>query len=168
MAVVAFEQRLQVRFFDPIDCLRDAEQDRRPNERRFGFAVLALDCMLLETLASFREGLEDTIGRSKETFCAFLTSRPEFTGAFSEYLASSFYYQFRCGVLHQTEVGGRGKIWSIGPIVHMVDGSIVVNRNAFHDALKQVFHNYLNDLRNPANLDVRLRFSRKMTFISRA
>jgi hypothetical protein len=167
MAIDAFEQRLQMRFFDPIECLRVAEQDKRPTERRFGFAVLALDCMLLETLASFRDGLEDTIGRSKEIFCGFLRGRPEFSGVFDEGLASSFYYQFRCGVLHQTEVAGRGKIWSIGPIVQVVDGSIIVNRNALHDALTQAFHNYLNELRDPENVEIRSRFARKMTFISR-
>ncbi len=75
--------------------------------RRFGFTILAVDCLVIETLEAFIEGLEDTEGKSRATFCKFLRSRPLFAAEFTtEDLAEQFYYQFRCGILHQAEVGG--------------------------------------------------------------
>lgn len=65
-AIDIFEDRIQWRFLEII-----AQIER--NEFA-GFAVMALDCLLIETLQQFYEGQETTPPRkSKEYFCRFLT-----------------------------------------------------------------------------------------------
>lgn len=167
-AVEILAGRIHVRFIEPIDYLIAAEEPKPAIERRFGFAVLAIDCLLVETLGAFIDGLEDTEGKSKATFCKFLTKRPLFSADFTEDLAKQFYEEFRCGILHQAEIGGESKVWSVGPLVRVVGGRIIVNRNKFHEQLKTEFQNYLAELRDPKNVDLRKNFRKKMDFISRA
>jgi hypothetical protein len=85
-----------------------AERQKPAVKRRFGFAILAIDCLLIETLAAFVEGLETTDGKSKATFCTFLTTRPKFKATFTFDIAKQFYEEFRCGILHQAVKTLRG------------------------------------------------------------
>ena len=115
-AVQVLERRVHERFIEPIDHLIAAEECKPAPERRFGFTVLAIDCLLVETLGAFIDGLEDTEGKSQATFCTFLTTRALFSPDFTEDLAKQFYKEFRCGILHQAEIGGDSKVWSVGPL----------------------------------------------------
>jgi hypothetical protein len=168
VAISVLDSRIRERYIVPSDFLIAAEKEIPAHKRRFGFAVLAMDCLLVETLGAFLEGHEETTGRSKETFCKFLTSRSQFSTAFTQVIAEKFYIEFRCGVLHQAEIGGNSKVWSIGPLVRTEGDSIVVNRNEFHERLKTEFAAYLGELRNPTNTQLRSNFRKKMSFISRA
>jgi hypothetical protein len=167
-AVQILEGRIHERYIEPIDHLIATEETQRAIERRFGFTVLAVDCLLIETLGAFLDGLADTEGKSKATFCKFLTTRPLFLGDFTQDLAERFYKEFRCGILHQAEIGGKSKVWSVGPLIHDDAGKLIVNRNKLHERLKAEFQNYLAELRNPANVDLRAKFRTKMDFISRS
>ncbi len=138
-AVQILEGRIHERFTEPIDHLIAGEESKTPTERRFGFIVLAVDCLLVETLGAFIDGLEDTEGKSKATFCKFLTTRPLFSTDFTQDLAKQFYKDFRCGILHQAEIGGDSKVWSVGPLIRVDGGKIIVNRNKFHELLKAEF-----------------------------
>lgn len=166
-AVTVLERRIRERYIDPVDFLIAAENEKPATKRRFGFTVLAIDCLLVEALGSFLGGLEDTNGRSRDTFCKFLTTQPQFSHEFSQDLAEQFYYEFRCGVLHQAEIGGNSKVWSIGPLVQRVGRAIIINRNEFHKRLSAEFASYLQQLRSPANAELRTNFRRKMDFIAR-
>jgi len=167
LAISALDSRIRERYINPADFLVNAEQKTPAVERRFGFAVLAIDCLLVETLGAFLDGLEETTGRSMNIFCKFLTSRPQFSKHFPQSLAEQFYKEFRCGVLHQAEVGGNSKVWSIGPLVHKDGDSVIVNRNEFHACLKSAFAAYLEELRDPTNTQLRSNFRKKMNFIAR-
>jgi len=168
IAISTFDSRIHERYINPVDFLVAAETDTPLIERRFGFTILAIDCLLIETFGAFIEGHEDTDGCSKATFCKFLTARPQFSNHFSEPLAKQFYKEFRCGVLHQAEVGGSSKVWSVGPLVQTVGDAIIVNRNEFHERLKIEFTAYLQELRNHTNTVLRDNFRKKMNFIARA
>lgn len=168
VAISALDSRIRERYIAPADFLVAAEKDTPATERRFGFAVLAIDCLLVETLGAFLEGLEGTTGRSKKIFCKFLTSRPQFHKDFPQSLAEQFYDEFRCGVLHQAEVGGNSKVWSVGPLVQKDGDSVIVNRNKFHERLKSEFAAYLQELRGLTNTQLRSNFRKKMNFIARA
>ena len=100
-AVQILEGRIHERYIEPIDHLISAEESRPAIERRFGFTVLAVDCLLIETLGAFLDGLKDTDRKSEATFCKFLTTRSLFVGDFTKDLAKRFYEEFRCGILHQ-------------------------------------------------------------------
>ena len=98
----------------------------------------------------------------------FLTTRPLFLADFTEDLAKQFYKEFRCGILHQAEIGGASQVWSVGPLIQVDEGKIIVNRNKFHEQLKAEFQHDLAELRNPANVSLRSNFRKKMDCISRA
>jgi hypothetical protein len=49
-AIRILEARICERFIDPVDHLIATEQVKPLAERRFGFTVLAVDCLLIETL----------------------------------------------------------------------------------------------------------------------
>jgi hypothetical protein len=167
-AVSILEARLHDRYIQPVDFLIASEENKPLSERRYGFTVLAIDCLLVETLGAFIEGLEDTEGESKRIFRTFLRTRKQFAADFpTDDIANKFYKQFRCGILHQAESGGDSKVWSLGPLLR-VDGDVItVNRNKFHECLKEEFQTYLAELRDPKSSTPRSNFRKKMDFISR-
>ena len=165
-AISIIKARIWLRYIEPIDCLIVAEASKPPKERRFGFTILAVDCLLVETLGAFLDGLTTTDKKSTATFCSCLTRR--MPDQFPSYdLAFQFYKQFRCGILHHAEIGGASKVWSVGPIVRIENGAIVVNRTEFHERLKIEFEKYLSELADPTNTQLRTNFKTKMDFISR-
>jgi hypothetical protein len=166
-AISIVRERIYGRYFDPVDHLIAVEQQEPAVRRRFGFAIIAIDCLLIETFGAFVEGLETTDGKSKVTFCKFLTTRPKFKAAFTEDLARQFYEEFRCGILHQAEVGGASKVWSVGDLAQSSGGTLTINRTELHKTLKDDFDQYLADLAQPSNVDLRRNFRKKMDFICR-
>jgi hypothetical protein len=166
-AISIFESRISGRFIEPVDHLIAADEAKVSTERRFGFAVMAIDCLLVETLGAFLAGLENTKGKSEETFCDFLTTRPLFKADFTPALAAQVYSEFRCGILHQAEVYGGSRVWSVGALVRDDSGTLTINRTKFHEQLKAEFQNYLAELRDPANTSLRDNFRKKMNFICR-
>lgn len=68
-----------------------------------GFSVMALDCLLIETLQQFKKGESDTPrGCGEKYYVEFLTDT-SFNEYFSEDMAKKFYKHIRNGILHQTE-----------------------------------------------------------------
>ena len=160
-AVRMVEDRLNARFFDAVEAIQ--EQDFS------GFAVLALDCLLIETLQQFKEGVAETPRRKgEEYFVNFLTAAP-FATYFDRASACTFYDHFRCGILHQAEIKGSSKVWRIGALVApTLDGrGLIINRKLFHSVLRKAFANYLRILRNRTEATLCDSFVRKMGYICR-
>jgi hypothetical protein len=103
-AISIFNQRLQTRFVDPIDHLVQLDEAVPAVERRFGFTILAVDCLLAETLEAFRRGLTDSRRMSQELCVSFLENRSTFRDYFQNGLAVRFYKEFRCGLAHHGQV----------------------------------------------------------------
>src|SRR5947208_2007851 len=116
-AIEIVEKRIRGRFLDAVDHLVALEAPLERKQRRFGFAVLAIDCLLVETLQAFWEGLEKTDRRSGEMFVNFLTRSTHFAPPFDFVLAERFFRQFRCGILHQAEIWGDSRVVSEGPLI---------------------------------------------------
>src|SRR5260221_4689788 len=74
--ILILEQRLRGRFAEVVDFLIEEDEKRPANERRFGFTILATDCLVLETIEAFRQGLTDTRRKSEQLCTSFLTQRP--------------------------------------------------------------------------------------------
>ena len=165
-AIWIFEQRIRGRFTDVVAFLLAEDEKRPPADRKFGFAVLSIDCLLVETLEAFRQGLTDTRRRSEQLCTSFLSQRPAFQPFFSGDLASRFYKEFRCGIVHNAQVFGTGLVWSVGPLLRVDGSQITVNRTAFHEALMQELADYLSELRDPAKTALRDNFRTKMNFIA--
>jgi hypothetical protein len=161
-AIVIFEDRIRGRFLNFIDLIKCHEYS--------GFAVLALDCLLIETFQQFREGKDETRNNSEKYFVNFLTET-SFCEFFNKEIARKFYKQIRCGLLHQAEVKGNSlvRISQNEPLVRLTkDGKgVIVNRESFHEQLVRVFEEYLSRLRDPSNEDERNKFKTKMDCICR-
>ena len=164
LAVDIFQDRIRERFLDPIG--------RIENCAYAGFAVLALDCLLIEMLQQFRQGVNRTpAGQSKLFFVKFLTETA-FGDCFDKRQAELFYRHIRCGILHQAEVRGSSKVL-ISEDIPLVDYSddgkgLIVNRKAFHECLMREFRAYIDQLLDPANTELRGCFKRKMMAVCRS
>lgn len=168
-AIEIFSKRIQERYIEPADKLVDLEKHLPAKEKKYGFVVLAIDCMLIETLQSFYEGKPDTKGQSPRMFVNFLTQREAFCSYFpeDEVLAHRFYDEYRCGILHQSETKFGARVWAVGELLMEFEGDLIINRVAFHDAMKKEFETYLEILKDSSNSLERLNFITKMDFISR-
>jgi hypothetical protein len=162
-AIDIFRNRIKERFLNPITRIEKCDYA--------GFAVLALDCLLIEMLQQFREGVIKTPpGGSRSFFVEFLTSTA-FGDHFTGRMAGLFYRQIRCGILHQAEIRGSSRILTDTdvPLVGYTDDmkGLIVNRKSFHETLIRVFEEYLRALREPANDVLREKFKKKMIAVCR-
>ncbi len=162
-AVEMFKDRLETRYLEHIRHLLPMKTS--------GFAVLALDCALIETMENFRRGTRTTpYGKGKEYFVSFLTS-PNFAQHFTTERAQIFYKQIRCGLLHQSEAGKLSRIKRGGSLPLVSDTtdkkSLILNKVLFHDLLEDEIKLYYADLRSGTTPEWRPNFRRKMDGICR-
>lgn len=169
-ALEIFKDRIEARFLRPVNIVR--------SDKSSGFAILALDSLLVETLQQFWEGVPRTPStlsrggcrrlRSEEYFRAFLRG-PLFDGGFSRQTVRLFYATIRCGILHQAEAEGSSRVRRQGPIVILrPDGrGIDIHPVKFHDELERAFGRYVALLANPIETVRRKNFWVKMDHIAR-
>ena len=73
-----------------------------------GFTIMALNCLLIETLYQFKAGKNQS-QRNKEEYLKFLKS--EFPTEFDTYeKAKRFYENIRCGILHSAQTKGNSRL----------------------------------------------------------
>jgi hypothetical protein len=159
-AVEIFLDRIETRYLEHIE--------RIIKHRTSGFAVLTLDCALIETLEQFRQGTDNTPWKHGETyFISFLR-----TTSFKEYVSAEqarlFYTNIRCGLLHQGEAKSSSvKRNSTHPLIAFTDDrkGVIVNAKAFHAQLRRMVREYANILKRPESTRERAAFRRKMDYI---
>ena len=165
-AINIFHERIDKRFLLPIKVLQSHDSKKQPT---FGFSILAIDCLLIETLISFIHGLKDTIGQSKNRFIQFLVEQQPFSNFFDSITAGIFYDDFRCGILHQAEIQQNSIIRTTRSISLMEYVSSInqmrINRNKFHEGLIEAFEKYKKDLFDVTQVTLRKNFIIKMNFI---
>src|SRR5947209_6806054 len=71
-------------------------------EKDSGFVVLAIDCLLIETIQQFRDGVTKGRGKSGEMVKRFLEGT-RFQPEFDAEARQRFFEDIRCGLLHQAE-----------------------------------------------------------------
>lgn len=160
-AAEIFEDRINGRFLEMVERIEDVKFS--------GFAALALDCLLIETLQQFIEGVDETPrGKAKQYFQKFLTST-HFGGGFDATTAAMFYEQFRCGILHQAEIKGSSKVWKVGRVAQFSADrkGLIVNHKTLHSKLRGAFADYVTELRRGSDPTLRDNFKKKMDFICR-
>lgn len=162
-AISVLRSRITERYIDPADILIDHEEPKKYSERRFGFTILAIDCLLIETLQAFKEGNEETEWKEgKKVFVEFLTQSRNLGVHFSKKYAEEFYDSYRNGILHQAQIKENHLVWSIGAVAHEVEGAMVINRTKFHQCLKNDFEEYIKKLSDLKNTELRNNFKLKM------
>jgi hypothetical protein len=166
LAIGYLERRLNERYVEPIEILIDSEKEKTAIDKKFGFTILAIDCLLAETIQSFYEGRTESKGKSRMIFVRFLMERDGFKNHFPTINdAMKFYEDFRCGILHQGQTFGDTKIWTVGQLIQKQGEYIIVNREEFHEKIKQELNIYFTELRKRQNQALLNNFKKKMDFI---
>jgi len=134
-----------------------------------GFVVLALDCLLAETIEQFRAGITNGDGKSRKLITRFL-SRKRFQPYFDEDARTHFFEDIRCGLLHQAEAK---EMWLVkrGRSVMLEkvnDGrGFIIDVKKFHEAVRDSLEDYLEELADPEQGQLRENLWQKMNHISR-
>ncbi len=168
-----YEKRLHTRYIDPIEVI-----ERISKNQGEGFAICSVLCSLVEALESFYQGKtyrratkENPLNekteyyKSQPIFESFLTNREPFKKYFSHPgLASAFYENFRCPILHEAATRN-GWIVGVGTkeLLEMISGQITVNRRILFTFIKEFMQSYKKELLNSKELQ--LAFVRKMDAI---
>lgn len=129
---------------------------------RSGFAMIAIACLMIEALESFRLGLENTKNAGENTFKSFFANWPEFE-EFNP-VSQEFYRNIRCGLLHQAEVTAGWRIRRKGPLLDT--DSRVINAKKFLDQLELALSSYCTQLRTSEwEAEIWANFRTKMGFV---
>ena len=156
-----FNDRLEGRFLKPI---RLIECDQHISNFS-GFSILALDCLIIETLRQFYDGTDESknVGNS---FINFLTNSEFFKTCFSKATAQIFYRHFRNGLLHQAQTKKKSliRIGQKSMVVKVNDG-LIVDRKLFHSGIEDEINQYQHRLHDSENKDLRENFIKKMNYI---
>jgi len=161
------KERYEDRFLKPIELLRSAPH----NEVGYGFALMALCCLLIETIESYRKGWPSSYGRelknlakrpenktsppqyklnppfggidSKTAFVDFFTE-PDHQQFFPSVNGEVFYTEIRCGLLHQAQTKGSWRITRGGAFWD--NSQKTINRNEFAIRTRECFEDYVKEL----------------------
>lgn len=160
-------ERHEERYFQPLRLMGNAAG----NEAGYGFAMMSLCCLLIETFQCYREGCPTTSGKEwkdlleverKESippgysltrvtreaaeaiFWNFFKEQKEF---FPKVDGKEFYKNIRCGLLHQALTKNN---WTINKTCATVcdPNKQEINRDLFAEALIRSFAAYLTELRS--------------------
>jgi hypothetical protein len=115
-------------------------------EARHGFTMMAIACLMIEALESFRQGWPDTRprGMGLRAFRSFFTAHEGFA-PFREY-AEDFYTGVRCGILHQAETTLRWRIIRTGKLLSIEGVFRTINAKKFVEALSAALDSYRDEL----------------------
>lgn len=182
------KERYTERFFRPILCLRESPG----NEQGYGFAIMALCCLLIETIECYRKGVPSSsnddlnfmkrldlnnkaprdyelqppwaLTGSKDAFRSFFAEENH-----QEYFpgveGDEFYEKVRCGLLHQAQTKGTWRLARTGKFYDHAERSI--NRDEFAQRLEECFDDYLQQLREIEWVDpVCVRARRKIWWLA--
>ncbi len=122
------------------------------SRQKHGFTIMAVCCLMIETLESFRNGWTDTKGRivyngntiskSEYAFHMFFQNNTQFKDFVG--LESDFYTGVRCGILHQAETTKGWHILRKGSLLESVTKDI--NATAFLDCIEESLDQYCDQL----------------------
>jgi hypothetical protein len=174
-AVDIFLDRIEGRFLAPVAAIRHHSEHSIAGFS--GFCIIAIDCLLIETLVQFSRGEDETSGWHGDAFAEFFLKSKHFAREFdSRKKCLVFYSHFRCGILHQAQTKKRSLVryglpTMVQPTIEgNVDQGLIIDRELFHDALLLEISDYANQLRDPkseAAAELRGNFIKKMGFIVR-
>lgn len=179
-AILIFNDRIQFRYLDPIQYLIDQDDKifGQFRHRRFGFSIMALNCLLIETLAQFYDGLKESPKDKPNAkfYVEYLTKKSLILKSIftNDLVAEVFYKTIRCGILHQAETKENSKIKylksndKICPFELLEDHkSIIVYRKAFQKFVNDEFEIYKQTILTLSEDRLVENFKKKMGYICR-
>lgn len=109
-----------------------------------GFLKMAIACLLIETIESFKQGLKNTKGKSSKMFQDFFHSEKRHFPGFDA-IHKDFFDNVRCGILHQAETTNAWRILLDGPLLDLSEKQI--NADQFVQGLEYSMTEYIDRLR---------------------
>lgn len=157
-----FEMRIQTRFTEPIKAI--IEMNKNLGE---GFAVVNLQCSLIETIESFICGWiykypnfinskGEKFKSNNEIFKSFFNNRVPFKNYYPKINGKQFYSDVRCGLLHETQTKNNWKIKKgieDGTTFEEKDRFKIIYRENFQIDLETLIENYKNSIINGVVFD---------------
>jgi hypothetical protein len=113
---------------------------------KHGFTMMAISCLMIEALESFRQGWATSNARSSAAFSSFFNHADAFRNFGGD--AQQFYINVRCGILHQAETTGGWLIMRIGPMFE--SSTLTVNATLFLESLRSVLNDFCDQLKTAA------------------
>jgi len=148
------KDRIHGRYLAQIETL---EKNLDPKILEFsGFLIMAVDCMVIETLNQFYLGIADTNeaykGKNKESFRDFFKGSQFFNNYFDDDYSFCFYDHVRNGLLHQAQTKKRtliriGETEMVKKVANNIEVGIIIDRGKFHKALVDEFNCYIQKLK---------------------
>ena len=123
--------------------------ERREFDEEFksGFSIMTNCCLLIETIATFFEGQNETKKPGKETFKLIFQKAATYKNGLSCFENEEFYKNVSCGLLHQGET--YGKFIKRRDASKIFDTTTkVINAKLFCDILKSFLDSYKSELIN--------------------
>jgi hypothetical protein len=171
--IEVFENRMQTRFLNPIEKIK--EKNYRYGE---GFSITLIAVVLMEAMAAFQFGKSYVEGKPQKK--KNLVSPSEYTSSAGLYkdlfnnseplkrntnseVRNRFYGYIRCGLVHEARTKGPELIVSNTSernhkpekYYYKYGDLYIFNRDIFIDRLKEHFKNYLNQLNQPKEIQLR-------------
>lgn len=129
-------QRFEERYFSPIE--------NTPLKHKHGFTILAIACLVIETLESFYQGRPDTIRLSKKMFRDFFNRSTNLVDFIKD--GDWFFDEIRCGILHQAETRGGWRIWRKGPLLDK--NKKTINATKFLNEIRLEVRRYAEEIQS--------------------
>ncbi|POY40294.1 hypothetical protein C3L50_06515 [Flavobacterium alvei] len=142
-----FEERIRTRYLNPINAILDLKINNGE-----GFAVVNLQCSLIETIESFINGWKyehphyikmdgDSFKGNKNVFMSFFKNHNAFK--IMESKAYDFYINVRCACLHETQTKNGWTILSDTEQTKLVfNGEKIIFRENFQKELENIIAKY--------------------------
>ena len=131
-------------------------------KKKNGFTIMAISCLMIESLESFHKGWPDSNRKSQLAFCNFFDKNDNFS--FLKGYGEDFYKNVRCAILHQGETAKGWHIRREGKVFERRTKTI--NAKIFHDEVEVSLENYCLSLRNANwNSEIWKNFRKKMKAI---
>jgi hypothetical protein len=111
-----------------------------------GFLKMAVSCLMIETLESFRQGKKDTKGKGvgQQMFYDFFKTEEKLFPGFKD-ISADFYSSIRCGILHQAETTNGWRVLRKEDLLDKKNRTI--NASKFVKVLEKSLDNYVEGLK---------------------
>ena len=141
---------------------RYIETMRVDRNKKNGFTIMAISCLMIESLESFYKGWGNSNGKSQLAFCSFFDREKNFD--FIKGYSEEFYKNVRCGILHQGETTYG---WHIRRNNKIFDEKTkTINAKLFHDQVEISLQKYCDELDDKNwDSDIWKNFRKKMKYI---
>jgi len=125
-------ERFDERYFKPVE----------DSPSKHGFTLLAVGCLVVETLESFYQGRADTRNASAQMFRDFFARNTPLKvfGGGSDW----FFKSIRCGILHQGEARGGWRVLRSGPLLD--SSKRTINATRFFRELRKAVSAYADQV----------------------